>query len=147
MVANAGINTFKPLFESASSHVPLTGLTDLLIGNAVTTDDWDRIMSINARSMFLCYKYAGLVSINAFNWSHIQFLLKLYSKWSGKEGPDALLAPRHWPEKKAMRCMRDIARRSSLCVGLLKVLVRLELSVVVTSGLINIQLLNSERWG
>ncbi|KAJ7843079.1 acetoin reductase family protein [Mycena olivaceomarginata] len=44
MVANAGVSGYIPLFE-------------------MTTDQWDRTMNINARGVFLCYKYAGLQMI------------------------------------------------------------------------------------
>ncbi|KAJ6482540.1 NAD(P)-binding protein [Mycena sanguinolenta] len=44
MVANAGIVTRSPVFE-------------------MTTEQWDRIMNVNARGVFLCYKYAGMQMI------------------------------------------------------------------------------------
>ncbi|KAF7377402.1 NAD-binding protein [Mycena sanguinolenta] len=45
MVANAGI---------AGILAPLT---------EISTDNWDRVMNINARGTFLCYKYAGIQMI------------------------------------------------------------------------------------
>ncbi|KAJ7489113.1 NAD(P)-binding protein [Mycena latifolia] len=45
MIANAGI---------VGRNAPLT---------EVTVEEWDRIMNINARGCFLCYKYAGLQMI------------------------------------------------------------------------------------
>ncbi|KAF7328665.1 NAD-binding protein [Mycena sanguinolenta] len=45
MVANAGI----------------TGITAPL--TEISTDNWDRVMNINARGTFLCYKYAGIQMI------------------------------------------------------------------------------------
>ncbi|KAJ6551753.1 hypothetical protein B0H19DRAFT_1158772 [Mycena capillaripes] len=44
MVANAGVSSFTPIFE-------------------MTSDKWDRTMNINARGVFLCYKYAGIQMI------------------------------------------------------------------------------------
>ncbi|KAJ6452783.1 NAD-binding protein, partial [Mycena sanguinolenta] len=45
MVANAGV---------AGNGSPLT---------EVSTEEWDRVMNINARGTFLCYKYAGIQMI------------------------------------------------------------------------------------
>ncbi|KAJ7097578.1 hypothetical protein C8R44DRAFT_889117 [Mycena epipterygia] len=45
MVANAGVCAFRRIID-------------------MTADDWDRVMSINARGTFLCYKYAGLQMIS-----------------------------------------------------------------------------------
>ncbi|KAF8176326.1 hypothetical protein K438DRAFT_76287 [Mycena galopus ATCC 62051] len=44
MVANAGVSSRTSLSE-------------------MTTDQWDRMMNINARGTFLCYKYAGIQMI------------------------------------------------------------------------------------
>ncbi|KAK7052091.1 NAD-binding protein [Favolaschia claudopus] len=44
MVANAGIGSYSPIPQ-------------------ITIDEWDRIMNVNARGVFLCYKYAGLQMI------------------------------------------------------------------------------------
>ncbi|KAF7369230.1 NAD(P)-binding protein [Mycena venus] len=44
MVANAGISSLTSIFE-------------------MTTHQWDRMMNINARGVFLCYKYAGIQMI------------------------------------------------------------------------------------
>ncbi|KAJ6498506.1 hypothetical protein C8R47DRAFT_1068784 [Mycena vitilis] len=52
MVANAGIATFKSISE-------------------MTSEQWDRIMNINARGVFLCYKYAGLQMIKQGNGGRI----------------------------------------------------------------------------
>ncbi|KAJ7182872.1 NAD-binding protein [Mycena crocata] len=40
MVANAGVASYAPILE-------------------ISTDEWDRMLHINARGTFLCYKYAG----------------------------------------------------------------------------------------
>ncbi|KAJ7677827.1 NAD-binding protein [Mycena polygramma] len=52
MVANAGIATYNPISE-------------------MTSEQWDRIMNINARGVFLCYKYAGLQMIKQSNGGRI----------------------------------------------------------------------------
>ncbi|KAJ6606871.1 acetoin reductase family protein [Mycena sp. CBHHK59/15] len=44
MVANAGVCTWAKLADT-------------------TVDDWDRVMAINGRGTFLCYKYAGMQMI------------------------------------------------------------------------------------
>jgi NAD(P)-dependent dehydrogenase (short-subunit alcohol dehydrogenase family) len=61
MVANAGVSGYIPLFESmprTCNNISIKACT------TVTTDQWDRTMNINARGVFLCYKYAGLQMIN-----------------------------------------------------------------------------------
>lgn len=59
MIANAGIAVIKPLLESES-------IVDIAVWNrhlsclsTASTEEWDRIMAINVRSVMLCYKYAG----------------------------------------------------------------------------------------
>ncbi|KAF7377447.1 NAD-binding protein [Mycena sanguinolenta] len=52
MVANAGIATRSPISE-------------------MTAEQWDRIMNINARGVFLCYKYAGMQMIKQGNGGRI----------------------------------------------------------------------------
>ncbi|KAJ7748560.1 acetoin reductase family protein, partial [Mycena olivaceomarginata] len=48
MVSNAGIMRWATLSDSKWSR---------------TSGDWDRIMAVNCRGMFLCYRYAGLQMI------------------------------------------------------------------------------------
>jgi NAD(P)-dependent dehydrogenase (short-subunit alcohol dehydrogenase family) len=60
MVANAGICITKSILESMSRHsnsVVESHMNDRSI--LATEADWDRIFSVNARGVFLCYKYAG----------------------------------------------------------------------------------------
>lgn len=60
MVANAGVCQYRRIIDSALAPSFLQfSLTSL----EVTADDWDRVMSINARGAFLCYKYAGIQMI------------------------------------------------------------------------------------
>ncbi|KAJ6551149.1 acetoin reductase family protein [Mycena capillaripes] len=57
------------------------GRLDVMVANAgvavhsrildMTSDEWDRIMSVNARGVFLCYKYAGLQMIKQGNGGRI----------------------------------------------------------------------------
>jgi len=62
MVANAGISMMKSLLDSASapdfSPSRLLSLNSNLTLSA-TAEDLDRILSVNLRGTFLCYKYAG----------------------------------------------------------------------------------------
>jgi NAD(P)-dependent dehydrogenase (short-subunit alcohol dehydrogenase family) len=60
MVANAGICITKPILESTSRHWQQFCCRFSREGSILATvDDWDRIFSVNARGVFLCYKYAG----------------------------------------------------------------------------------------
>ncbi|KAJ6514486.1 NAD-binding protein [Mycena vitilis] len=52
MVANAGVCTYTPIA-------------------AMNSEEWDRILDINARGVFLCYKYAGLQMIKQGNGGRI----------------------------------------------------------------------------
>ncbi|KAJ7234748.1 acetoin reductase family protein [Mycena haematopus] len=52
MVANAGVSSRSSIFE-------------------MTTEQWDRTMNINARGVFLCYKYAGMQMIKQGNGGRI----------------------------------------------------------------------------
>ncbi|KAJ7097543.1 acetoin reductase family protein [Mycena epipterygia] len=56
------------MIEQVVEHFP-TGHLDVMVANAgvvvwgelvdTTTDEWDRVMGVNARGTFLCYKYAA----------------------------------------------------------------------------------------
>ncbi|KAJ6551150.1 NAD-binding protein [Mycena capillaripes] len=61
MIANAGIAGYIPLAE-------------------LTTDQWDRIMNVNARGVFHCYKYAGLQMIKQGNGGRIIGASSLWAK-------------------------------------------------------------------
>ncbi|KAJ7817557.1 hypothetical protein B0H14DRAFT_2842261, partial [Mycena olivaceomarginata] len=52
----------KVLFKQAAEHH--AGL-DVVTADAATVpvEEWDRVMNINARGTFLCYKYAGIQMI------------------------------------------------------------------------------------
>ncbi|KAJ6450425.1 NAD-binding protein [Mycena vitilis] len=52
MVANAGVCTYNPI-------------------SAITSEQWDHIMNINARGAFLCYKYAGRQMVKQGNGGRI----------------------------------------------------------------------------
>ncbi|KAJ7097579.1 acetoin reductase family protein [Mycena epipterygia] len=69
MVANAGVCKFSRIIDT-------------------TADDWDRVMSINARGTFLCYKYAGLEMISQGRGGRIIGASSL----SGKRGGAAVSA-------------------------------------------------------
>ncbi|KAJ6564645.1 NAD-binding protein [Mycena capillaripes] len=64
MIANAGV---------MSKPVPLTELT---------ADEWDRIMNINGRGPFLCYKYAGIQMVKQGRGGRIIGA----SSFAGKQG-------------------------------------------------------------
>ncbi|KAJ6516903.1 acetoin reductase family protein [Mycena vitilis] len=69
MVANAGIRGPEGPFE-------------------VSTEEWDRVMSINARGPFLCYKYAGMQMITQGRGGRIIGA----SSFAGKRGVGPLAA-------------------------------------------------------
>jgi NAD(P)-dependent dehydrogenase (short-subunit alcohol dehydrogenase family) len=60
MVANAGVLLIKPMFESelivTSNMILLADRRSYL----ATAEEWDRTFAVNARGVFLCYKYAGI---------------------------------------------------------------------------------------
>jgi|SRR6266851_1733894 len=65
MVANAGISMMKSFVDSqlpplASQPASQLWLTSPLLA---TGEDLDRILSVNVRGTFLCYKYAGMQMI------------------------------------------------------------------------------------
>ncbi|KAJ6452766.1 NAD-binding protein [Mycena sanguinolenta] len=84
MVANAGV---------AGNGSPLT---------EVSTEEWDRVMNINARGTCLCYKYAGIQMIK-----------------QGRGG--RIIGPRQLPESRGLRSKDLTALLNSQCVESLRV--------------------------
>lgn len=58
MVANAGIAIIKPFLESTSTSygVHSKSADDV----TVSAEEYDSVMSVNARGVMLCYKHAAL---------------------------------------------------------------------------------------
>ncbi|KAJ7489088.1 NAD-binding protein [Mycena latifolia] len=86
MVANAGV---------LGRNFPLT---------EVTSEEWDRVMNINARGCFLCYKYAGLQMIKQGRGGRIIGASSL----AGKRG----FAPQ-WPYSASKFAVRGLTQAAA----------------------------------
>ncbi|KAJ7722874.1 NAD(P)-binding protein [Mycena maculata] len=84
MVANAGVASYTPMFE-------------------MSTQEWDRILSINARGTFLCYKYAGKQMIKQGHGGRIVGA----SSIAGKQGSP--FNPAYTAAKFAVRGLTQVA--------------------------------------
>lgn len=60
MVANAGVVGRSGAFTESKRHSGIVRFSDTIL---VSVEEWDRLLSINARGPFLCYKYAGIQMI------------------------------------------------------------------------------------
>jgi NAD(P)-dependent dehydrogenase (short-subunit alcohol dehydrogenase family) len=63
MVANAGIFLMKSFVDSLF-YILLVNYIGLTVPYKATAEDLDRIIGVNLRGTFLCYKYAGLQMIS-----------------------------------------------------------------------------------
>ena len=61
MVANAGICTIGPFAQSMCSKAfcALEIKSYELLNYLATAEDWDNLFRVNARGVFLCYKYGA----------------------------------------------------------------------------------------
>lgn len=62
MVANAGICLIKPLLESKSLAFYIHSLLTIYLISA-TSEDWDRLFSINVRGVLFAYQHAARAMI------------------------------------------------------------------------------------
>ncbi|KAJ7621395.1 NAD(P)-binding protein [Roridomyces roridus] len=77
--------------------VQVYGKLDVMVANAaifshtrfpeLTVDQWDRIMNVNGRGVFLCYKYAGLQMIKQGNGGRIIGASSIFGKQGSPTNP------------------------------------------------------------
>ncbi len=61
MVANAGICTIGPFAQSTRRHSEFKPYKNLMnfLNYIATVEDWDNLFRVNARGVFLSYKYGA----------------------------------------------------------------------------------------
>ncbi|KAJ7677893.1 acetoin reductase family protein [Mycena polygramma] len=95
----ADVSQDEQVKEMVEQVVKQHGSLDVMVANAgirgpegafveVSTEEWDRVMSINARGPFLCYKYAGMQMIKQGRGGRIIGA----SSFAGKRGIGPLAA-------------------------------------------------------
>lgn len=83
MVANAGVAVLKPLLESMDdmSQWSRSAVISTNVLWLATVEDWDRIMTINARGVMLSYKYAAKQMIKQGRGGRLIGKSDLYILW------------------------------------------------------------------
>jgi NAD(P)-dependent dehydrogenase (short-subunit alcohol dehydrogenase family) len=87
MIANAGVLGRPGLTLVEGSPTSNGAISSDVL--SVSSEEWDRVMNINARGVFLCYKYAGLQMIKQGRGGRIVGA----SSRAGKQGNCSSLRP------------------------------------------------------
>lgn len=116
MVANAGITMFKPLVESVFLRCLFSLAFSHILSSTASVEDWEKVHSINALGVMLCFKYAAIQMIKQGRGGRIIGA----SSGSGKQG-SCLSLIRHvylrlsrsgrYPEHGRVQCIQVRRKR------------------------------------